>query len=144
MEAAADSEMCAHVLWDGLEHDVQVSDNWLIGIVNLSNNHLVIFQLQQHVQLVLLDKQQQAHVSISELTWTTVAAMVLCAIQPRLLVVRGVPAVLLRRCYFLVLVHLRAGVVQPQWMIVFSRFLCRFLFVCIVRQHRLHHFNPTV
>ena len=43
MEAAAQSEMCAHVLWDGHEHDVQVSDNWLLGIVNLSNNHLLIF-----------------------------------------------------------------------------------------------------
>ena len=144
MEAAAQLEMCAHAHWDGQEHDVQVSDNWLIGIVNLSNNHLVIFQLQQHVQQVLLDKQEQAHVSISKLTWTTVATMVSCVIQSRSLVVRGVPAVLLRRCYFLVLVHLRAGVVQPQWMIVFSRFLCRFLFVFMVRQHRLHRFNPTV
>ena len=68
MEALVHLEIFVHVHLDGQEQGVQVSTDRLIGKENLSNDRLVTFQHRQPVQLATLDKQEQAHVSISKLT----------------------------------------------------------------------------
>ena len=65
MEVLALLEMYVHVHLDGQEQDAQVSNSRLVDIEKLENNLFLTFQHQQPVQLAILDKQEQVHVSIS-------------------------------------------------------------------------------